>query len=355
MFLKLKNTLIDKAKILFFVFFLMIILSGFWMFQEYSGASYEENNITAYTQRANYTYSAPVTEPNPLYPEGTQLGMGNPAYFFSVSPTQDISFIYRLEAANSADLSVEANTVIVASGKEGSGGEQKIFWQKSYKVGDAKTAQLKSGDVLTSNFTLDVPQIQAKAKEVQDQLNYSSDPTIEIVTSVNYKGKINGEEVTDTKNFAIPVNISSTYYQMPEELGFIEDTYKNVRVQKTPSLSTIKFPLFLFLLSTVLMGSLIPVRKMGKIDPEYIEKLENEGKKSSFKEFISEGKLPEDRNSLLQVEISSLQDLVDAAADMNERVIHDTGAATYFIIHNGALYIFFDAPLEENIRSTILD
>ncbi len=328
----------------------MLVLSGFWLYQEYSGAAYEEKNITSCTQRANYTYSVPVTEPNPLYPEGTQLGMGQPAYFFSVSPTEDVSFIYRLEAADSADLSVEAKTVVVASGKEGYGEEQKIFWQKAFSVGDSKTAQLKSGDVLTSKFTLDVPQIQAKAKEVQDQLNYSSEPTIEIVTSVNYKGKINGEEVEGTKNFAIPVNISSTYYQMPEELGFIEDTYKNVRVQKIPSISTVKLPLFLFLLSIVLIGSLIPVKKMSKVDPEYIEKLENEGKKSSFKEFISEGKLPENSHSLLQVEISSLQDLVDAAADMNERVIHDMGAATYFIIHNGALYIFFDAPLEENSR-----
>ena len=143
----------------------MVILSGFWMFQEYSRVVYEEKNITAYTQRANYTYSAPVTEPNPLYPEGTQLGMGKPAYFFSVSPTADISFVYSLEAAESADISVEANTVILASCKGGYGEEQKIFWQKGFPLGDSKTAQLKSGEVLTSNFTLDVPQIEVKAGE----------------------------------------------------------------------------------------------------------------------------------------------------------------------------------------------
>lgn len=93
---------------------------------------------------------------------------------------------------------------------------------------------------------------------------------------------------------------------------------------------------------------MIPVRKMSRVDPEYIERLEKEEKNSSFKEFISEGKLPENRKSLLQVEISSLQDLIDAAADMNERVIHDAGTGTYFTIHSGALYIFFDAPLGEN-------
>jgi hypothetical protein len=347
--LKLKNILIDKAKILFIIFLLMLIFSGIWMFKTYSGSAYEEQNITSYTQHANYTYSASVTKPNPLYPEGTRLGMGNPAYFFSVSPTEDVSFLYRLEAVDSADLSVEAKTIIVASGKDGYGEEQKIFWQKNFQVGESKTAQLKNGEALTSNFTLDVPQIQAKAKEVQEQLNYSSDPTIEIVTAVNYEGKINGEDVKGAKNFVIPLNVSATYYQMPEELGFIEETHKNVQVKSLPSLSTIKFPLFFFLLSIVLMGVLIPLRKMGRVDPAYIEKLEKESKKSPFKEFISEGKLPENRNSLLQVEISSLQDLVDAASDMNGRVIHDAVSGEYFIIHNGALYIFFDTPSEENL------
>ncbi|WP_197074618.1 DUF5305 domain-containing protein [Methanosarcina sp. WH1] len=327
------------------------------MYKSYTEPLYEEEKVLSYMQRGSYSYSASVTKPNSLYPEGTKLEMGKPAYFFTISPTEDISFVYSLEAADSADLSVEANTMIVASSRKGSGEEQKIFWKKSYQVGDPKSVQLKSGNVLTSNFTIDVPVIRSKAKGVQDQLVYSPDsvsssdsgpdPMIEIVTTVNYKGKINGEDVTGTKNYKIPINVSSNYYEMPEELEFVEETYKNVRVQKPASLSTIKFPLALFLLSTVLVGVLIPVRKMKKIDPEYIEKLEKESKKSPFKEFISKGKIPENRNFLLQVEISSLEDLVDAAADMNERVIHDAKSGEYFIIHNGVLYIFFDAPSED--------
>ncbi len=325
----------------------MIIFSGLWMYQEYSGVAYEEKNITSYTQLGNYTYSASVTKPNPLYPEGIRLGMGNPAYFFSVSPTVDISFVYSLEAAEFADLHVEAKNMVVASGKEGSGEEQKVFWKKEFLVGEPKSVQLKSGDVLISNFTLDVPQIQAKAKEVKDQLNYSSDPTIEIVTEVNYEGKINGENVRGEKSFTIPVNINPTYYQMPEELGFFEETHKNIRVQKVPSLSTIKFPLFLFLLSTVLLGALIPLKEMSKVDPTYIEKLGNENKNSLYKEFISKGKLPENIDSLIRVEISSLQELVDAAADMNARVIYDAESGIYFIIHSGVLYIFFENSKEK--------
>jgi len=346
-FLKLKNFLVDNAKIFSIVFLLIMLFSGLWMYKEYTGGSYEEKQIPSYTQYANYTYTTAVTQPNPLYPQGTILEMGQPAYFFSVSPSQDISFKYRLEAADSAALTVGLKTTVVALGKEGSGEEEKIFWQKAFPIGNPKTVQLKSGEAVTSNFTLDVLEMQSKAKEIQSQLNYSSEPSIELITSVDYQGKINGKDVRATKNFAVPINISSTYYQMPENPGFSEDTYENITVQKSSSLLKVKFPLALFLLSTVLIGILLPLRKMGKVDPSHIEKLEREKKKSSFKDLISTGKFPEDTKSFMKIEINSLQELVDAAIDMNERVIHDPASGAYFAIHNNAFYIFFDSSQEK--------
>ena len=356
MFLKLKNTIIDRFKILILVFGIMMIFSGLWTYEAYTGAGYEDREelVSSYTQYGSYTYTAPVTKENPLYAKGTTLEMGMPAYFFAVSPTADISFTYRLEATDSADISVERETMIIAtgkegSGKEGSGEEEKIFWQKKFPLKSEGIEDIENGDPLTHSFSLDVPEIQTMVKEVGDQLNYSHDATIEIVTRANYEGKINGENVRGTKDFAIPLVVGSSYYQLPEELEYNEstNTSKKFRVQKEPSLSTIKMPLSLLLLSIVLVGMVFPFRKMKKVDPAYIEKLEKKRKSSPFKEFVSKGKLPEERNSLMEVEISSLQELVDAAVDMNARVIQDTESEIYFIIHNGVLYIFRDAPSEE--------
>lgn len=136
---------------------------------------------------------------------------------------------------------------------------------------------------------------------------------------------------------------------MPEELEFNEstDVYNKIRVQKDLSLSSIKMPLSVFLLSMVLVGTILPCRKMKKTEPKYIEKLETEQKHSPFKDFVSKGKLPENVNSLIRVEISSLQELVDAAVDINERVIYDSETGVYFIIHSSVLYIFRDNPKEE--------
>jgi len=350
--LKLKNNLIDRSKMFILVLGVVIIFSSVWTYNAYAKAAYEDREelVSSYAQYGKYTYTAPVTETNPLYPKGIRLEMGKTVYFLAVSPTLDVSFAYSLNATDSANLSVECETMIITTSKEGSGEDQKVVWQKEFPVEEMEFLGVKNKDVLTHEFSLDMPEIQSMVTEVQDQLKYSPNTTIEVVTRVNYEGEINGEEINNTKNFAIPLIINSAYYQMPEVLEFSEntDTYKKLRIKKDLSLSVIKLPFSLFLLSTILAGMLLPCMKMSKVDPTYIKKLENENRYSPFKEFISKGKLPENRDSLMQIEIFSLHNLVDAAVDMNARVINDTESGAYFIIHSNTLYIFFDPYSEEN-------
>lgn len=378
MLLKLKNALIDRQKILIPIFGIMLILSGFWTYEALRPVyENQEENVSFYTHHGSYSYTAPVTKENPLYPIGTTLRMGMPAYFFIVSPTIDMSFTYRLETTYPADISGKLQTMIVAtakdesgtggsepqnletgggssielSGSNDSGNEERILWKKEFPLNSGESTYTWNGLSATKNFSLDVSQVKSMVKNVADQLNYTQDPTIQIVNRVSYTGKINGESVQGTKNFAIPLVIKeSSYYQLPEKLDFRQDNNvtQYLSVKSDPPLSKIGIPLSLFLLSLVLMGTTLICMRMGKVEPEYIEKLEKEQKHSSFKEFVSRGKLPEDGNSLMKIEISSLQELVDTAADMNLRVIYDSEAGIYFMISNGVMYIFSEAAKEEN-------
>jgi len=337
-----------------------MIFSAIWTYEVYAGTRYEEKEevVSSYTQYGSYTYKAPVTEFNPLYATGAILEMGKPAYFFAVSPTIDISFTYRLKATDSANISLKKETVIVATSKEAAQAagekekEEKIFWQKEFPLKSERAVDIENEESVIDTFSVNVSEIQSMVKGVQDQLKFPQDATVEIVTHVNYKGQINGENVNGTKDFTIPLVIDSSYYQMPEKLEFNESTdmYKKLKVQRDPSLSSIKMPLSVFLLSMVLVGMTLTCMNMKKTEPAYIEKLEMKQERSPFKEFISKGKLPENVDSLMKVEISSLQELVDAAVDMNARVIYDAEAGIYFIIHSGVLYIFF-GNLKEKINA----
>ena len=397
-FLKLKNAIINRHKILILTLGMMVIVSGLWI-HEASKPVYgdREEVLSSYTYHGSYTYTVPITKANPLYPIGTALKMGMPAYFFVVSPTIDMSFTYRLEATDSADISGKLETMIIATGKEGSGTEEpgaeksgaegagteksgtersgtersgtersgtersgteksgtegsgtgeKIFWQKEFPLKSEDDVDTWKGTSVTKNFSINVSEIQSEVKNLQDQLNYPRDATIEIVNRVNYQGKINGEKVQGTKDFAIPLVISLSYYKLPEKLDLSQETNttKKVSFMSNPPPSTIIIPLSLFLLSSVLIGMTLFFMRMGKVEPGYIEKLENERRRSSFREFISRGKLPEDGNSLIKIEISSLQELVDTAADTNSRVVYDTDAEIYFMINSGVMYFFIETYL----------
>lgn len=359
-FLKLRNAIIDRHKILVIIFGIALILSGLWTYEASREVYSEKDEVfSLYTQHGSYTYSVPVTKENPLYPIGTRLEMGKPAYFLVASPTTDMSFTYRLEPAEAANINGKLETMIVATGKGMSGGEEKIFWQKEFPLKSEGGNGIWNGASVTRSFSVDVPEIRSMVKNVQDQLNYSQDATIEIVNRVSYQGKVNEEKISGTKDFAIPLVISSSYYQLPDKLDFSEDTNitQKVSFKSSPPLSTIIIPLVLSLLSLVLVVTTLICTRVKKVEPEYIEKLEKERKSSPFREFVSRGKLPKDSNSLLKIEISSLQELVDAAVDMNSRVIYDTEAETYFIIESGVMYIFFETYEEGNqkVANNFLD
>lgn len=331
---------------------MVFILSGLWTY-EASRPVYQEKDevLPLYIQHGSYIYSVPVTKENPLYAIGTRLEMGKPAYFLVASPTTDMSFTYRLEPAESADISGKLETMIIATGRGTSPeGEDKIFWQKEFPLKSEEGDANWKGASVTRKFSIDVPEVQSMVKNVQDQLNYSQDAEITIVNRVNYQGTVNGENIYGTKDFAIPLLISSSYYQLPRTLDFSENTNitRKVSSRSSPSLSTIIIPLASSMLSLVLVVTTLICARMKKVAPESIEKLEKERRRSSFREFISRGKLPKDINSLMKIEISSLQELVDAAVDMNSRVIYDAEAETYFIIKSGAMYIFFDKLEEVN-------
>lgn len=352
--LKFKNFLIERFWIIFLIIGALMVFSGFWAFKVYTEPVYEIKEVpdSFYIYSANYNYTALVTESNPIYPVGAELE-GQPAYFFSVSPTFYMTFSFEVSSSSPVNLSVESETMIVAAANGSTNGKQNVFWQKKFPLQQGEFVGMKSGDALIYDFSLDVPETQAMVKDVQDQLKYSEGTSIEIISYVSYEGEIKGENVNNTVEFSVPLTISSSYYQLPEKLEFTKDidTYKTYKTKKAPSLSSIKVPLVIFIFSLILLGVLIPFRKKEKVDPAYIEKLKKERKiESSFKDLISKGTFPEDTKSLLKVEIASLKELTDAALDMNTRVIRDYKTGTDFIIHDGVLYIYQENLYQEKIE-----
>lgn len=346
-YLKIRNKVVQNSRIAYIVLGVLIILSIAWtssVVVEYTDDQYEEVEVvtSSYTHSANYDYIAPVTLSNPIYAKGEILDSDQPAYFLSVSPTMDVFFTYALESIDPVQMDIDCDTFLIASSTGNVGAaEEKVFWEKVYPV---STTPLKIGNEgeVSYIFSLDIPEIQSKVKEIQNELGYSQGTAIEVVTYVKYDGKVNGKDIKGVEEFSMPLAISSSYYQVSGDLEFSNtiDNYETMHVKNKPSISGLLGPILSYISVMVTILLLGMVRKQGKISSSHIRRLEVEAEHNKFNDFISKGAFPAETASLVEVNVSSLQDLVDAALDMDARVIHDTQNDVYFMIHSGILYRF---------------
>ena len=323
--------------LVFFVFSSIAIYQG-------TKASYEYKNIDTvpYTQYGAYTYSASVTQANPLYPVGTVLDMKKPAYFLNVAPILDMNFKYNIKATGSDDITGTIQTFAVASGTVKDGENETIYWSKEFPI-KTSAFTVSGNEVADQDFSVNVNDIQIATKSISEQLNYTDDTAISVINRIIYSGSINGEAVNSSVEYTLPITANNAYYQINGDTVFTQDVHvtRFSSIPRETTVNNLTVPIIVFILSISLCALTLSIRKTGKVEMDYIAKLEEAEKYSEFKDSVSKGKIPVN-HSFAQVVIDSLKELVDAAVDMNSRVIHDKSIETYFTISDGVIYTFVD-------------
>lgn len=299
----------------------------------------EEITNAAYTQQGVYTYSATVIPGNPLYADNTVLHMGNPAYFFEVSPIADMEFQYSIDSTKNVDVTATGKTSLIVTSMDG----DKTIWQKTYPVNDMGSIKIKDNQPVNSKFAINMTNIQTQINDVQDKLKYSPTTTYVLTTQINYAGTINDQPVADTAAFNIPINMSDTYYQMPDSIetsSTSKTTYDNITVatRKAPTVKTTGLPIIFIVLEVIALNYIVTRRR--SVTDEDIAAAEKVAMRGKFKESISTGSLPNNINMFTLVDITSLRELVDIAMDTNTRVIYNKEAHIYYTLTGSIMYRF---------------
>ena len=357
--LKLKNTLRKNWIIFFAIFGLLFTFSTYHIYFKYVNPSFEEKNITvsSYTQYGNYSYFTKISGQNPLYSTGTILDMNGSVYYFATSPIPDFSFVYSINASDSINITAIPKVSIIAMCKNNDNKESKILWQREFPVtptsstGPFIVKNRKGFDNFIYRFTFNAAAIENNVENTYYKLDYSpmhsstfstSNMAYEIKALVAYNGIINGKEVKNTTSFILPMTMTKSYYEISDNISTNTTNYDNetINVQDPFTVSTLRYSLVSMLISIIIIIGILYCRVKYNLNPILMAKLEQEKMHARFREFISEGKLPKNRDSLMTLEIESLQELINAAVDMNERVIYDSSENIHFTIHNGILYYF---------------
>jgi hypothetical protein len=344
--IKAKNILLEKRRLIFALFFVFLVISAFTVYNS-TKTKYEAKEIVAsqYTQYGSYTYNVPVTEVNPLYPVGSTLPQGKPAYFTNVAPSVDMIFSYNIDATDTMNIAGDIQTLVVASGTVTDGDNKTNYWEKEFTV-KTDSFTLVTPEPVSTEFAVNVPDIQRVARSISDQLNYSDDTTLSVVSRVTYHGTIGDVPVQNTTEYKVPITVrNDAYYQIPNDglsASYTDSLTKDVVVKKKPTIWTLAPSSLLFVICAILCLLIATLqRHTTKVEPAYIAMLEKQRSYAEFDQSISPGIMPED-HPFIEVNIKTLKALVIAATDMNSRVIFDESTQTYFTISGSVIYTFVD-------------
>lgn len=323
-----------------FIAFGLIILAGiggFWLYQS-SRPSYRSvrRQEPIFGYRGEFDHWAQVKENSLLWPDVGENLRNRPVYFSRIMPDLNASFTFKQWGLDTENASVSLNSYLTITCRS----EDFVYWKEKFPL-KQKGSRI-SAKPLEMNF-ISTPElspswIKSKIDNIQESLDFTGG-------SKDVKLRVNLELIRYTKNtteiendvFEMPINLERSTYSVGSDLSkerkFTKTVTEEVRVD--PSIWSMIFPALVLIIPLIGLGFVTYQR--GEIEESDLARMEKEYWQDEFGEWISRGKMPE-KTPEVSVEMNSLEDLVDAAVDMNNRVIYDEEKSTYFIIQEGVLY-----------------
>jgi hypothetical protein len=289
---------------------------------------YVETKISVpyYSAVAVFKGKAMVTSENPIWDVGEFVTI--PVYSYTLTPNYTGEF--RFYTIPEGDLKIDVKTDLVYYYRI----EDTPVWEKLYM----EMYNSSKGDVSVT-FTVNMTEVKDRINDAQTAFGvYLGRVGAEVIETVTYSGTIKGKKVENTITYRIPVMVESTYYsfsELNETKDFFSEATKYVTVSKPIYIQAA----FLAATITSFVFTILPLTaRIRYKDIKILDKLIKNENLKKYSKWISTGRLPE--KNIEKVQVESLEDLINAASDMMERVFYDKNKNVYFFIHGGVMYIF---------------
>jgi hypothetical protein len=330
------STVFRSSRILMVALAILTVITGLWVIPGLFNPEFMESTSQApfYSIQSSYQYVAPVTNDNPIWPVGTNLTL-SPVYFFATSPSIQGNFTISIDAASS-DLLANTTEEIVIQAEE----SNTTYWKKEIPLTN-NTITWRGGPIV-NNFAVNVSAYADEINAIQKALSFQGGTaTIEVVNTVIFRGRINGVPVDEARIYSMPITLQSGSYTIPDDLTQTQGITRSRSLLLTVSglnifqiLGIVAFvaclALFFFVLA-VRLG-------FRERDEATVRALMHYGLHTKYADFISKGAIDETTKEAIR--LASLEDMVNTALDLNERIIFDEKSVIYFFVHNGILYFF---------------
>ncbi len=327
-----KAIILKYYSLIFFLLVIFAIFGLFFTFQsfrtEYDTVR-EENFHTSYT--GNYHHEARVVENTLIWREGEVL-QERMNYFSQITPVLDAGFeVGFFRSPSEGEITLCSDLVIRSTG------DDYVFWERRIEL-DCVSEEFP-GRKISTDFKIDPENIQSLVNRIQESIGFDGGTiSVSVQTSLEMYGEIDGEEFEKEELCKMDINLGRpTYSVEPESLDKRITTSSWIEVPMRSSARERILSVILFLMPMAALGFLTYERK--EMDEQEIKKFESGRGKDKFEEWISRGEMPS-LESKEKIRIYSLEDLVDLAVDLENRVIYDEKKSTYYVLQGEILYVY---------------
>lgn len=316
-----------KKKVLAVSVIAFLLLLGFGTYNAYTLLKPKtvvvETNKTVAKYSLYYEHSSIVSKGNPVWPVGEKLS-NRDVYFFSINPVLNVTFNFDLPDSG-FKIDCTTKLLIVSSDSE------RTYWQVERILNSE--SEVVTGKKFSRIFTVNVEELKREIREIEQSLGFrGGSKKVKLVTDVVAVGSVGGKSRKIGENAELEIRISESYYRVLSSPvnGEIAIPSKKVKTIPPGQKEYILASLWILIPCVGIAGSVV----VYKYAPT--RSVEREFRK--FRKWISHGRMPD--INMTEVEMKSLEDLVDAAIDANERVVYDESRNVYFFIHGNVLYLY---------------
>jgi hypothetical protein len=324
-------------------------LGGYAAYTAYAdpGVTTEERQVSSWEGNGSYTTATTVTEPNPLYAEGTEL-VDRPAYFMRASPRLDVTFSFGYTASDDGRVDVTVGQTLVLRAVDSGDGDATVeteYWRIEEPLETTTVRDVAPGDPVRSTVTRNVSAVSTRTQEITERLGGTPGETeILIVSSVDVSGEINGRSVERTVSYRFPITVGASTYRPGGVRGAAVSgsATRTVTRQRTYGPPwRIGGPVALGVGVAAFVGL-----AYGRYDGRFAttsaerERLRFEADREEFDDWITTARPQPGVLDRPRIEVDSLSGLVDAAIDVDARVFERPDREAFYVLDDDLLYVY---------------
>jgi hypothetical protein len=350
--IRLRKRLDELAPVVVVGLLVLGALGGWVAYQTHAspGVETEEQTVATWNEQGELSHAAEVTEPNPLFEPGQTLSE-RPVYFTGISPQLQGSYAYTYDASETGSLAVTLNASLRLQSVDSDGDP---YWTTTEELTGTHVEDVSPGEQVTVETDVNVSNVVVEIQRIREQIGSTiGSSESQLVFDTQVVGTVNGESVANSHQRTLVIEPDQASYSVDaaEDEPF-EESYESTEIfESERSYGSLRSygSVLLILLSALGLVGFGVANYSGWLRPSVAERvaLEQHQQREEFDEWISTGVIPTWERTGTEIELDSLEDLVDVAIDTNERVIEDRNSGD-FLVSGGDRYYSYSPDTVES-------